>query len=166
MEIELGRSTPAAGGLPARSSSAIVSRGGRVRAPHAPIRPRRGVVPPPVSHADTTPDAAALSIHGTRHAGLPALADLEARIEALTATVAELAHTIRAGAIAPIGTPAQAGRILGVGACRIQRMCRAAERAGESVILGNISFRRTGGGDLRPRYGVYLPQCVRQVGGQ
>jgi len=161
MDIELGRSTPAAGGLPARSSSAIVSRGGRVRAPHAPIRPRRGETPPSASHADTTPDAAALSTRGPRSAGLPDLASLEARIEQLTATVAELAHTIRAGAIAPIGTPAEAARVLRIGASRIQRMCRAAERAGETTILGDISFRRTGGGDLRPRFGIFMPHCVR-----
>ena len=96
---------------------------------------------------------------------LPTPADhniaLEARVAALSQQVAELTRVVLRGSIAPLGTPAQAARILGVGHERVQRACKVAEAQGESVIFGDIPFRRVGGGAERPRFAVYLTYCAR-----
>jgi hypothetical protein len=116
--------------------------------------------------------AAAQSIPADRPAPAPAgdldldiYAALQSQIRELQAEVRDLARVIRDGAVAPIGTPAEAARVLRIGASRIQRACRAAEAAGASVILSDIPFRRIGGGSTRPRYGIFMPHCVRSVAG-
>ena len=61
-----------------------------------------------------------------------------------------------------------AAPLLNIGRTRLARLCREAWERGTATILDDddnpITFKKTGGGDVRPRFSVFVPSTFERAG--